>query len=517
MGLAIAGGIVAILLAAGAYWLSHPKKNVSAGDLQLKLLAPDVYIYRGFFSNSAVLVLDGGVVVIDTQVSPRAAARLKREIEKVTDKPVTHVVNTHYHGDHTGGNAVFEGAEIIGSEQTVRYCEERDSERTEYAETFGLEFVEFHETVPPTRTFSGKLVVQVGADAIECLQIGRSETPDASIVVWPARGVVACGDGVATVDYPYLGVPFMDEGLRDDGQWTGYLTTIADLQPALLIPGHGPALIGPAAVKARIDLLVQLMTDLLSSVKAELEKGTDYPTLVDRVDRKLAHYRQRPDLREHTVSQRFAIYRCLNNLLPDRNGAGWWHEFRPSVVVRAPPESVDADLDGADAARVHARVRQLITDKRGPVAHALLDRWLDAHPDDAQAWAMLSDYCFEAALPIKPTVDATEYIALATKAAKKAVALDDTCTLGLLNLGAASVFGGVVLAQPMDAAIALLEKATARGLTRRSQVLRAQFFLGRAHQAEERDADADHHYRRMLPVPVRPLYPLVRERIRSLL
>ncbi|MCC6806991.1 MAG: MBL fold metallo-hydrolase [Deltaproteobacteria bacterium] len=503
------------LLAGAAYWLAHPKKSDSAGDLLLHPLAEGVYIYRGFFSNSAVFVLDTAVVVIDTQVAPRAAKRLRREIEKLTPKPIAYVINTHYHGDHSGGNAAFPEATIIATADTARYVQERDSERVEYANTFGLDFVEVHPTVPPARTFNGDLELQIGDDKIVLMQRGRVETPDACVVWWPRMQALACGDGVATRDYPYLGVPFLDEGLRDDGSWIGYLEAVKALAPEVLVPGHGPALVGKETIARRLDLLVRLMRDLLANVKAELAKQRPLQEIVEIVDRRLARYRRRSDLREQTVSQRFAIYRCINNLLPDRNGRGWWHDFRPSVVQRAPVEA--ARLELARTGDVHARIDELIRKRRGPLAHAVLDLHLAAHPDDAAAWGRLADLCFVAASTVMPKVDATEYIVLATQAAKKALAIDPNNALGLLNHGAAAVFGGVVLAQPMDQAIATLERALAAGLPSFAHRARARFLVGRAHQAEERDVAADEWYRAMLPPGTRLLFPLVRDRIRMLL
>lgn len=496
---------------AGAYWLAHPKKRVSAGDLKLHRAGEGVYCYRGFFSNSAVFVTGGAVVVVDTQVAPKAASRLLREIRAVTDKPIEYVVNTHYHGDHSGGNALFPEAEVVATADTAKYVVERDSERVEYAETFGLELESVHPTIGPHKTFSGRIELDAGGEKIEVLQLGQVETPDACVVWWPAKKAIAAGDGVATFDYPFLGVPFLGEGLRGDGQWIGYLEKIRALEPEILIPGHGPILIGREVIRDRLNLLISLFRDLLQAVQAELDAGTPRRELVERVDQKLAHYRRRDDLAEYTVSQRFAIYRCLNNLSPDRAGKGWWHDLRPSVVRRAG----EAEVTGAK--RRGLTYETALKKGDGPLAHALLDQHLAKNPTDAEAWGRLADYTFDAAKNVRPMVDATEYIALSGAAAKKALALDPNQRLGLLNLGAARVFGGLVLAQPMDHGIALLERALKAGLEQRSQRLKAYFFLGRAHQAEERDAEADEYYRQLLPAPLGPFYPLVRERIRQLL
>src|SRR5262245_58414703 len=64
--------------------------------------------------NSVALVGAGGVIVVDTFTSPATARWLRAGIQKVTDQPVRYVINTHWHGDHIGGNQEFSGIQIIG-------------------------------------------------------------------------------------------------------------------------------------------------------------------------------------------------------------------------------------------------------------------------------------------------------------------------------------------------------------------------------------------------------------------
>lgn len=500
-GAGLAGG-------AGLYQLSRGPRFRAAGDLALHRLAEGVYVYRGFFSNSAVFVLPSAVALVDSQVSPRAARQLRAQIGTVTDRPITHVFNTHYHGDHTGGNAVFPDAEIIASADTLRLAVERDEERVEYADTFGLAFQELHPTVPPRRTFEGRLEVEVGGERLEAHQLGRVETPDASVVWWPRRKVLACGDGIATFHYPYLGVPFLDEGLRDDGQWIGFLERIRAWAPEVLIPGHGPALVGAEVIQARLDLLIRLFHDLFTEVKAELAAGTPIPALVEAVDRRLARYRQRADLQEHTVSQRFAIYRAINNLLPERKGKGWWDDLRPSVIRRQP--LTDPLPEGGGPEALEARLAGLAR----PAALGLLEAWLAVRTGDARAWGLYADTLFDGARGVKPAVDATEYIRAANRASRRALSIDPEEPLGRLNLGVAQVFGGMVLAQDMAPAIAHIEAALRHRLSG-SQRQKALFFLGKAHDVEGQAEARDRAWRGLLPRGTGWALPLIREWLRA--
>ncbi len=487
-----------------------------SGDLRLHSVAPDVSLYRGFFSNSAVLDTPGGIVVVDTQITPRGGQRLRDAITKAHARPFAFVVNTHYHGDHSGGNAAFPEAPVLATDETARYVRERDGERLEYARTFGLLFQDVPPVRPPDRTFSGELVLDLGGERLELKQLGRVETPDACVVWWPARRVLCCGDGVATTGYPYLGVPFLDEGLQDDGQWIGFLQKLRALEPEVLLPGHGHALVGQKRVAARLDLLISLFGDLFAAVKEEMARGTAPPELFDRVDGKLAHYARMKELEQNTVGQRFAIYRAYNSANPERRGKGWWHDFRPSVIRRAPAADADAQLAGvADTAGVLVKVAAL-QKKDPPLALTLLERWCQEHSDDAAARGLLADVRFDSAAGVMPVVDATEWLVAAAEAAQASLAIDPRQPLGLLNLGCLQIWSGMVLAQAMEPGIANLEVALAEPSLTRKQRRKGAFFMGKAHQYDGRDAESDRWLKQAMPPALRWLYPLARNKLRAI-
>lgn len=510
LAITLAAVLCAALLACVAllWW----KLGGISADMRLHRLAPDVYIYRGFFSNSAVLVMPRSVVVVDTQTTPQVALRLRRQVALITDKPILHVINTHYHGDHVGGNAAFPDAEIIAPEETARFVVERDTERVEYCETFGLHLQEVPAVRAPDRTFRGRMELEIDGERLEIAQIGRCETPDACVVWWPSRRVLVAGDGVATDQYPWLGVPFLDEGLQDDGEWLGYLRRIAAFAPEVLIPGHGKPLIGAAVVRERLALLDELLTALLESVRAEIAAGTPFPALVERVDAKLARYRRRPDLAERVVSQRFAIYRAYNSIRPDRRGKGWWHELRPPVIGPVPEAA--RLIQGLDAAGVRRKATAFARRDRS-VSIAMLAAWLELHPDDAETWAHRSEIEIGGAIRTRPIVDATEYVNAAGSSARRALALASRQKIAALNLGIVEVWSALVTGQAMDEAIARLDDALAADGLQAAQRLRGRFFLAKAHQSEGRDAEADVRFRSLLPGPLALFAPLLVPRLRT--
>lgn len=483
-------------------------------DMRLHKLADDVYVFRGFFSNSAVLVMQGGVVVVDSQTTPEGGQRLHALIKTVTDKPVVYVVNTHYHGDHVGGNMAFPDAQVVAPALTARFIQERDQERVEYCHTFGLTLLGVPEVRGPDITFEGRHTLQVGEDSLELMQVGRCETPDACVAWWGARRVVCPGDGVATDQYPWLGVPFLDEGLQDDGDWLRYLSAVTGLRAVVLIPGHGAPLLGEHVIERRLQLLSQLLTDLLETTRQQLQGGVPFEQLVEHVDQALSHYREDPALVERVVSQRFAIYRAYNSVNPERRGKGWWHDLRPSVLGQQPaaPEGADAMESG----HVIAQVRRLLGRSEVLSARALLDAWLMSHPDDSEVWALKAEVELRGALITRPIVDATEYIRACSASAERALAIERTQPVALLCRGAVDVWSCLVTSQPVDQPIANLQRALDSGKLSRRLTLIGRFFVAKAHQAVGRDAECERAFRELLPWPLRPMLPLLINQLRTL-
>ena len=103
---------------------NYPGSNFDGPAFVFEEVAPDIYQARGaenlmVGSNAAIIVNDDGVVVIDSNISPVAAAALAEELKAITDKPIKYVINTHFQFDHAHGNQIYPAAvQIIGHEFT---------------------------------------------------------------------------------------------------------------------------------------------------------------------------------------------------------------------------------------------------------------------------------------------------------------------------------------------------------------------------------------------------------------
>ena len=126
----------------------------------------------GAGGNSGVFITANGVVLVDTK-NPNNGQGILEQVKSVTDRPVTHIINTHTHGDHNGSNVYFPATvEIVTHENTSALMQKMPAFQ-DAANAHGL----------PDRTFSDRLTVGTGNDAIDLYYFGPSHTSGDAIVV----------------------------------------------------------------------------------------------------------------------------------------------------------------------------------------------------------------------------------------------------------------------------------------------------------------------------------------------
>ncbi len=212
----------------------------------LTKIADNVYSYvnvkgsspqNSFGANAGIIIGKNGILVVDTLVSSKEAKRFIKDIRAISDKPIRYVVNTHSHLDHTFGNADFRrlGAVIISHENCKKNMESNSENALKNAKAYGLTEKDMEGTkiVYPVLTFSERMEVDLGNQKVELIYAGPSHTDDSILVYLPDKKILFAGDVLFTGYHPYMG----------DGEiegWTEVLDSIAALDPAVIIPGHGP-------------------------------------------------------------------------------------------------------------------------------------------------------------------------------------------------------------------------------------------------------------------------------------
>lgn len=200
--------------------------------------------------NSGVIIGDESVMVIEAQATPRLANKVIEEIRKVTDKPISHLVLTHYHAVRVLGASAYGAPEIIMSDAARAMVVERgqedwDSEFQRFPRLF-----EGHESIPgltyPTTTFSDSMTVYLGKRRVDIMHLGRAHTAGDAVVWVPDAEVMFTGDIVEYHSACYCG----DGHFAD---WGETLENIAMFDPASIAPGRGDALVGREKVAAALE------------------------------------------------------------------------------------------------------------------------------------------------------------------------------------------------------------------------------------------------------------------------
>jgi len=156
-------------------------------------VAENLYMIPGQGGNTAAFITSDGVVIVDTKLANNGQAILD-QLKTVTDKPVTHIINTHTHGDHTGSNDFFPASvDIVTQENTAANMKKMPAFQEE-SKKHGL----------PDRTFKDKMTLLTGKDAIDLYYFGAAHTNGDAFVVFRNIRVMHAGDVFATKGQPLI-------------------------------------------------------------------------------------------------------------------------------------------------------------------------------------------------------------------------------------------------------------------------------------------------------------------------
>jgi len=266
------------------------KKFASQADLADKVvsferLSERAYAYTAQGDpNTGIVIGDDSVLVIDTQATPVMAADVIRRIREVTDKPIEHLVLSHYHAVRVLGASAYGARTVIASRDTYELIVERgEADMRSEIERFPRLFRAV-ESVPgltwPNLTFEGSLTLWLGRLEVRILQPGRGHTRGDTVVWLPSEAVLFSGDLVEFGATPYAG----DCYFRD---WPATLDRLAQLQPARLVPGRGAALTTPADVAAALAGTRAFVSELYAAVQRGVVAGEDLRAIYRRVSEQL--------------------------------------------------------------------------------------------------------------------------------------------------------------------------------------------------------------------------------------
>jgi len=215
--------------------LMAQNQDYSKVEIKVTKVAGTVYMLQGAGGNIAASICEDGIVVVDDQFAP-LAAKIEAALRGVTDKPVRFIINTHYHIDHTGGNAWFQKQAPIIAHDNVRKRLEQGSVAGN-GSTKDVQAPASGDALP-IFTFDHDVTVHLNGEDIRALHFPSGHTDGDSIIFFLKSNVVHMGD-----DFVTYGFPFVD--LESGGSVQGMITATDEVAAALppdakVIPGHGP-------------------------------------------------------------------------------------------------------------------------------------------------------------------------------------------------------------------------------------------------------------------------------------
>ena len=232
-----------------------PTPPPSVKGLVADKLRDNLYVVRGsdpkgfVGGNTAVFIQANGVTLVDSKV-PGWGQPLIEKVKELTDKPITTLINTHSHFDHTGGNPDFPATvEVVTHENTARYMKENNP-----VSGLTLEVPDVFKNSGgrglPKRTFRDRLTLGSGNDRVELHYFGRAHTGGDAFIVFPVARALHTGDAFAA-----KGVPIMDA--NNGGSGVEYADTIAKAAALpnidTVITGHANTTLTMADVKQYAD------------------------------------------------------------------------------------------------------------------------------------------------------------------------------------------------------------------------------------------------------------------------
>ncbi len=218
---------------------------------------------QGYQVNSTAIIGDKGVIIVDTGFTDEIGEHLLKTIAKITSKPVTHIINTHHHGDHTLGNIAFKNAEVISAEQCKTQLLKTGPEWIGMVEGFTGRKFPNTKLVPATTTFPENTKTEKminGVKFVLWVPTG-SHTPGDMIVFLPDDKVLIGGDILVNHIVPN----FRDGHIKS---WIGTLDKIQKMNVKTIVPGHGPLM-----TNKDVAGLHDRMASLYAAVEAGYKKG----------------------------------------------------------------------------------------------------------------------------------------------------------------------------------------------------------------------------------------------------
>ena len=213
-------------------------QDFSKVQIKVTKVSGNIYMLQGAGGNIAASVGEDGIVIVDDQYAPLAdKIQVALKGLGITDKPVRFVINTHFHGDHTGGNAPFAntGSTVIAQDNVRKRLETGGTAGN--GGSLKMEVKPADKAALPIITFDHDVTVHLNGEDIRALHFPAGHTDGDAVIFFPKNNVVHMGD-----DFVRYGFPFID--VSSGGSVQGMIAAMDKVSNELpkdvkVIPGHG--------------------------------------------------------------------------------------------------------------------------------------------------------------------------------------------------------------------------------------------------------------------------------------
>jgi glyoxylase-like metal-dependent hydrolase (beta-lactamase superfamily II) len=252
-----------LLLTAAFATPAAAQQDYSKVEIKVERLAPGVAVLFGAGGNIGLSFGEDGNVIIDDQFAP-LVPKIEAAVKSVDPDPVRFVINTHWHGDHTGGNEAFgrAGAVIVAHDNVRRRMS---------VDTFFKQMDQTLKATPkaglPVVTFAQGVTFHLNGDDIQVTHVDNAHTDGDSLVYWKGANVIHMGDTFFfKATYPFID---RESGGSIDGMIAAAKTGLGIVKPGgKVIPGHGPV-----ATREDLQAYHAMLVDVRAKVAAGLRAG----------------------------------------------------------------------------------------------------------------------------------------------------------------------------------------------------------------------------------------------------
>jgi cyclase len=251
---------VIVIVFSPAMFLLGQGQDFSKVEMKVQKVSGSVYMIQGAGGNIGASVGDDGIVMVDDEFLP-LADKIEAALKGITDKPVKVVLNTHWHGDHTGGNPHFgEKAPIVAQENVRKRLV--TGGKTKFGETKPAE-----KSALPVITFEENVSVHLNGEDIKAIHFPNGHTDGDSVIFFTQSNVVHMGDDFFNGGmFPFIDI---DSGGSVQGMIAGDEKVLAQVPDDVkIIPGHGPL-----GTKDDLRKFVQVLKETSAAVEAGIKKG----------------------------------------------------------------------------------------------------------------------------------------------------------------------------------------------------------------------------------------------------